>query len=58
MQEKNLLDPKSLSDDELKIYNNEYQRRYRIKNPDKAREALKRYWKKQIDGIWHDPKKE
>ena len=58
MQEKNLLDPKSLSDDELKIYNNEYQRRYRIKNPDKAREALKRYWKKQIDAVCHDPKKE
>jgi len=58
MEEKKLLDPKTLSDDELKIYNNEYQRRYRIKNPDKAREALKRYWKKQIDGIWHDPKGE
>ncbi len=58
MQEKNLLDPKTLSDDELKMYNNEYQRRYRIKNPDKAREALKRYWKKQIDAVCHDPKKE
>lgn len=58
MQEKNFLDPRSLSDDELKIFNNEYQRRYRIKNPDKAREALKRYWKKQIDTVWHDPKKE
>ena len=58
MQEKNLLDPRSLSDDELKLCNNEYQRRYRIKNPDKAREALKRYWKKQIDAVCHDPKKE
>ena len=58
MQEKNLLDPRSLSDDELKLCNNEYQRRYRLKNPDKAREALKRYWKKQIDGVWPEKKGE
>ena len=56
MQEKNLLDPKSLTDEELKIYVNEYQRRYRLKNPDKAREALKRYWKKQIDAVWPEKK--
>ena len=56
MQEKNLLDPKSLTDEDLKIYVNEYQRRYRLKNPGKAREALKRYWKKQIDAVWPEKK--
>ena len=43
-----MLDPKILTDDEIRLCYNEWGRRYRKNNPEKAREAIKKYWQKRI----------
>jgi len=43
-----MLDPKILSDEEIRLCYNEWSKRYRKNNPEKSREAIKKYWEKRI----------
>ena len=52
MKKKIILDPKSLSDDELKPFFNEWNRRYqkiyRKNNPEKVKKFMENHWKKKL----------
>jgi len=52
MKKNNFLDPKSLTDEELKPFFNEWNRRYqkiyREKNPEKVKKFIENHWKKKL----------
>lgn len=52
MKKINFLDPRSLTDEELKPFFNEWNRRYqkiyREKNPEKVKKFIENHWKKKL----------
>ena len=52
MKKTNFLDPRSLTDEQLKPFFNEWNRRYqkiyREKNPEKVKKFIENHWKKKL----------